>query len=87
MESIPTQTYCICMDLLRNIPRTTFDNVEIPSNCLISAMNSLNNDEEKIRKSKINVLKQLNLIDENTSFVIGHDGILNEDESLLLLQV
>ena len=65
----------------------SFDSVEIPIKCLIECYKKVNNNTEALMETKIETLKTLDIIDDNTSFLIGTDGVLNEEECLHMLQV
>jgi hypothetical protein len=68
-------------------PSNVFDSVEIPTKYFVEAMKAQKNDPENVIESKIDAMTEIDLIDENASFIIGSDGILNEEESLRILQV
>jgi len=65
----------------------SFDSVEIPIKCLIECYKKVNNNTEALMETKIETLKTLDIIDDNTSFLIGTDGVLNEEECLHMLQI
>ena len=65
----------------------SFDSVEIPTKCLVECYKKVNNNTEALMETKIETLKTLDIIDDNTSFLVGTDGVLNEEECLHMLQV
>ncbi len=65
----------------------SFDSVEIPTKCFIECYTKVNNNTEALMETKIETLKTLDIIDDNTSFLVGTDGVLNEEECLHMLQV
>lgn len=68
-------------------PENIFDCVEIPTKCFTDAYNKLSTDSEELMNKKIEIFKELDFIDDNMSFIVGVDGILNEEECLHMLQV
>jgi hypothetical protein len=68
-------------------PNNIFDSVEVPTKFFVEAMKALKNDPEPLIESKIAAMNEIGLVDEQASFIIGSDGILNEEESLHILQV
>ena len=54
---------------------------------LIEAIFSQKNDKEEVIHKKIKILKEIGLIEDNCCFIVGMDGILNEEECLNMLQV
>jgi SET domain-containing protein 6 len=72
---------------VEDYPNNVYDNVEIPTNVLVHTIKSLKNDSEPLLEEKIELFHKLNLIDENVSFVVDANGILNEEEVSELLQV
>ena len=69
---------------VETFPNNNFDSVEIPLNTFVLC--SKNHFHVLIEK-KIEILKQIDLLDENFGFVISMDGVLNEEELLHTLQV
>ncbi len=65
----------------------TFDSVEVNTDCFIESYKIHNDDTEELMVKKIEALKNLDFIVENVCFIIGTDGILNEEEFLHTLQV
>jgi N-lysine methyltransferase SETD6 len=63
------------------------DCVEIPTKCFIEAFKKQSLNSEQLFNMKLESLKELDLIDDNLSFIIGIDGVLNEEECLHMLQV
>lgn len=69
-------------------PNNIYDNVEIPTNCLINAIKQLNSENDALINRKIELFYELDLIDSSASFIFSINGnVLNEEECLLLLQV
>jgi SET domain-containing protein 6 len=68
-------------------PENVYDSVEVPTKHLISAIRTQKNDREDVIDKKIEAMQEAGLIDETTSLIIGMDGILNEEETLHMLQV
>lgn len=68
-------------------PENTFDSVEIPTRHLVKAIKEQKLNRQEVIEAKLNAMNEIDLIDQNTSFVIGLDGVLNEEESLHILQV
>lgn len=64
-----------------------FDSVEVPTRVLVEAIEAVSEDSRQLLKRKLQTLMDIDLIDDNTSIVIDCDGILNQDESLHILQV
>ena len=54
---------------------------------LIQSIQNQKNDKSEIISKKIEILKEIELIEENCCFIVGMDGILNEEECLNMLQV
>ena len=65
----------------------TNDSVEVTTECFIESFKSHNDNTEELMLKKIETLKELDIIDDNMCFIIGSDGILNEEECLHMLQV
>ncbi len=65
----------------------TNDSVEVTTECFIESFKSHNDNTEELMLKKIETLKELDIIDDKMCFIIGSDGILNEEECLHMLQV
>ena len=72
---------------IENMGENTYDSIEITAECFVECYRKYNNNTEELMIKKIEVLKELDLMDENMCFLIGSDGILNEEECLHMLQV
>ena len=68
-------------------PNNVFDSVEIPTRCLFESIKKQKNDPDELIEKKIRILKEIELVDDNMCFLVGNDGILNEEECLNMLQV
>jgi hypothetical protein len=68
-------------------PNNIFDSVEVPARFLIEAFRMQKNDPDEVISKKIEALFEIELIENDTSIVIGQDGVLNEEECLHILQV
>ena len=69
-------------------PENTYDVVEVPSGLFIETMHkNPGTNRSDLLDKKIEVFKEIGLIDNETSFVVGTDGILNEEECLHMFQV
>lgn len=68
-------------------PHNIFDSVEIPTNCFLEMFKREKLDPIEVINKKIETIVNLELIDKTSSIIIGHDGILNEEECLHMLQV
>jgi hypothetical protein len=72
---------------LEIFPNNIYDAVEIPTKLFIECYKKCNNNTDELMNKKVETLKILDIIDENMSFIVGTDGILNEEECLQMLQV
>lgn len=69
-------------------PANIYDSVEIPTRIFQDTFktHSINSPEITMHKLET-IFNKMDLIDENSSLIVGYDGILNEDECLHALQV
>lgn len=72
---------------VEHLGENDFDSVEISTECFEAAYKRYNNNTDELMAKKVEVLKELDMIDDSMAFVIGADGILNEEECLHMLQV
>jgi hypothetical protein len=68
-------------------PENVFDCVEIPAKYLIESFLKQKTFSDELIQQKIEVMKEIELIDKNACIIIGNDGILNEEECLHIFQV
>lgn len=64
-----------------------FETVEIPTKIFFETVESHSVDNRELLKKKFQSFYDLGLIDEDSSIVINFTGILNEFETIQLLQV
>ncbi len=72
---------------VERLGENVFDSVEISTKCFQASYERYNNNTEELMEKKIQVLKELGMIDDSMAFIIGSDGVLNEEECLHMLQV
>lgn len=68
-------------------PHNIYDSVEIPTKLFIEAFKKQKIDPIEVINKKIETILDLELIDRSASIIVGHDGILNEEECLHMMQV
>ena len=64
-----------------------YDSVEMPTKILVDVFASNSEDDSDILKQKLSTLLDIELIDDNSSIVIDLEGVLNQEETLHILQV
>lgn len=64
-----------------------YDTVEIPTRIFAEVVLSLSINNPRILKKKLETLMEIDLIDDNSSIIINLDGVLNQEETLHILQV
>lgn len=72
---------------VEEFPENVYDSVEITTKCFEECYKKYNNFAEDLMVKKIETLKELDIIDDELCFLIGTDGILNEEECLHMLQI